>query len=200
LTIGEDIVWRAGSADNSTDRTPELKLTKLAEGLPGITPAFGSALAEAGAVCFEDQNHPNGVELKVDGAYKVRCQVYWQKVTDQMLRCWHDLQDATEYAAYGLALLLICNLTKYTIISRARKNGGFDFWLGEEEDEEQLPFQNIKNKARLEISGILRGKTSLVKARVKQKLKQVEPSDSPGFTAYIVVVEFSSPLSQVVRK
>lgn len=30
---------------------PELELADLAQGLPAITPSFGAALAEAGAIC-----------------------------------------------------------------------------------------------------------------------------------------------------
>lgn len=175
----------------------KIALTKLAEGLPGITPPFGAALAEAGAVCFEDQNHTNGVELKVDGAFMAKYNVYWQEVTDQMLSCWNDHQVTTEHAAYGVAFLLICDLTEYTIIRRSRKGSGFDYWLGREEDKDGLPFHD---KARLEVSGIRSGNYDVIGARVRQKLDQVKPSDGLALPAYIVVVEFSAPLSQVVKK
>ncbi|MFQ6043580.1 MAG: hypothetical protein ACE5PV_22225 [Candidatus Poribacteria bacterium] len=175
----------------------ELLLTKLAEGLPAVTPAFGAALAEAGAICFKEKNHSNGVELKVNGTFTATYKVYWQEVTDQMLRCWKDYEVTTEHAAYGVGFLLILDLTEYTIISRSRKGAGFDYWLGEEEGEEELPFQN---KARLEVSGIRRGNHSRIKARVKEKLEQVKPSNSLGLPAYIVVVEFSEPFSKVMRK
>ena len=176
----------------------ELALTKLAEGLPGITPAYGSALAEAGAICFEDQNHPEGVELKVDGAFTAKYKVYWQEVTDQMLRCWNDPEDTTEHAAYGVAFLLMRDLTEYTVISRSLKGTGFDYWLAKEEHEDEPP--SFQNKARLEVSGIRSGDISRVQARVRQKLEQVKPSDSLLFPTYIVVVEFGVPLSQVVIK
>lgn len=174
-----------------------LVLTNLAEGLPGVTPAFGAVLAEAGAICFESQNHPNGVKLRVNGTFTAIYKVYWQEVTDQMLRCWNDYEVTTEHAAYGVAFLLICDLTEYTVIERRRKGDGFDYWLGKEEGEDELPFQK---KARLEVSGIRRGNRSRVRARVRQKLEQVKPSDSIGLPAYIVVVEFSTPLSKVVKK
>ena len=41
---------------------------------------------------------------------------------------------------------------------------------------------------------------SLAQFIVRQKLEQVKPSDSLGLPAYIVVVEFSTPLSKVVKK
>ncbi|KAF3884045.1 MULTISPECIES: hypothetical protein [Nostocales] len=38
----------------------ELVLTDLSQGLPAITPSFGAALAEACAVCLEQQGHAQG--------------------------------------------------------------------------------------------------------------------------------------------
>jgi hypothetical protein len=70
---------------------------------------------------------------------------------------------------------------------------GFDYWMG---DESAIPFQS---KARLEISGIRRGDDSDIKARVRQKLKQTNQSDGL-LPAYVIVVEFGSPLAEVRRK
>lgn len=183
--------------DRGEDMENRLVLTKLAEGLPAITPAFGSVLAEAGAICFEQQNHSNGVRLSVTGKFKTHYNVYWQEVTQQMLSCWDDTEYATEHAAYGVAFLLIRDMTDYTIIRRSRKGTGFDYWIGKEESENGLPFQD---KARLEVSGIRKGNSADVNARLRQKLGQVKPSDHLGLPAYIVIVEFGTPSSKVVRK
>lgn len=173
-----------------------LTLAELSKGLPGITPAFGQTLAQAGAICFEDQSHLSGVELDVNGTYQAKYQVFWQPITDQMLRCWNDAEFTTEQGAYGVAILLMIDLTDYTVIQRSRKGSGFDYWLGKKDDK-GLPFQNV---ARLEVSGIREGDDSAVKARVNQKMKQVSPTDSTQLPAYVVVVEFNKPLSQVVKK
>jgi len=175
----------------------KLVLTELAKGLPGLTPAFGETLAQAGAICFQSQNHLNGVELGVSGTFEARYQVFWQQVTEQMVRCWNDAEYTTEHGAYGVAMLLMLDLTGYTVILKSCKGTGFDYWLGRAEDSEELPFQKA---ARLEVSGIRSGGGSLVRARVNQKLKQVAPSNSTRLPAYIVVVEFGSPLSQVAKK
>jgi len=173
-----------------------LTLTELSKGLPGITPAFGQTFAEAGAVCLEEQNHANGVELQVQGTFQAKYQVFWQQVTDQMLRCYNDEGTTTELGAYGVAFLLVLDLTDYTVIQTSRRGTGFDYWLGTAEDSEGLPFQN---KERLEVSGIRSGDNSRIKARVNEKLKQVQPSDATALPALIIVVEFSAPLSQMVR-
>ncbi|MDB9488930.1 hypothetical protein PN478_00065 [Dolichospermum circinale CS-534/05] len=39
----------------------ELVITKLEKGLPAITPAFGATLAEACAVCLNNQDYIQGV-------------------------------------------------------------------------------------------------------------------------------------------
>jgi hypothetical protein len=176
--------------------TQAIVLTKLAEGLPAITPSFGATLAEACAICLQDQDHDQGVELQVSGEFTARFKLYWQTVTDQMVRCWNDQEFATEQAAYGIAFMLVQHLTSYTVIERSRRGTGFDYWLGHEDATSELPFQN---KVRLEVSGIRRGDASRIKARVKQKIEQTSPSDGT-LPAYIVVVEFSQPRSVMVQK
>lgn len=181
----------------STNDNHELRLTTLSEGLPAVTSALGTTMAEAGAVCFVDQEHKNGVELHLSGTFVKKFKVFWPELTDQMLRCWDDPEDATEHAACGIAFLLVRSLTDFTIIRRSRKGTGFDYWLGYQESEDELPFQN---KARLEISGIRNGSNSQVNLRVRKKLEQVKPTDNLGLPGYIVVVEFGAPQAQMVQK
>ena len=70
----------------------------------------------------------------------------------------------TEQAAYGTAFLIIRELTDLTVIERSRKGTGFDYWLGTFDTDEGQLFQN---KVRLEVSGIRKGDSSRVKARLK---------------------------------
>ncbi|MTJ53224.1 hypothetical protein FJR38_11505 [Anabaena sp. UHCC 0253] len=174
----------------------KLVITKLQKGLPAITPAFGATLAEACAVCLHNQSYNQGIELTVKGEFTTFFNLYWQEVTDQMLRCWNDNEYTTEQAAYGIAFLIIQELTDYTVIERSRRGTGFDYWLGKKDDNNELPFQNA---VRLEVSGIRKGENNRIKARIKQKLEQVSPTDGT-LPAYIVVVEFSNPLVFIVKK
>jgi len=168
-----------------------LDLQELANGMPAITPAFGAYLAQAGAVCLDSQGHSQGVPLSVQGSYAHNLPVHWPNITNQMLRCLNDPDEATEFGATGIAIMLIKKLIGFVAIQRARKGPGFDYWLGE---DDQLLFQK---KARLEVSGIRKGEASVVKSRVKKKLSQVTPSGNQGKPAYIVVVEFGQPLAEV---
>jgi hypothetical protein len=174
----------------------KLVINDLAQGLPAITPSFGATLAEACAVCLEEQGHSQGVQITIDGDFNAKYKLYWQPVSEQMLRCWNDEEFTTEQAAYGIAFLIVRELTNLTVIERSRKGTGFDYWLGTSQTDEELPFTN---KVRLEVSGIRSGDSSRVKARVKQKKEQTNPSDGQ-FPAYIIVVECSTPLSFVAIK
>jgi hypothetical protein len=174
-----------------------LNLQHLNQGLPAITPAFGAAIAEAGAICLTDEAHVLGVILEVEGEFSTRFQLDWQPVTEQARRCWNDEEYTTEQAAYGIAFLLILQLTNLTVIERSRKGTGFDYWLGSQDSNSMLPFQRM---ARLEVSGIRKGSRSQINARVKQKTEQTRASDAEGSPAYIIVVEFSRPISTVIAK
>lgn len=170
-----------------------IDLSKLGEGLPAITPAFGQVLAEAGGVCLESQGHSQGDALEVTGDRSKRYSLAWPPVTEQALRCWNDAEVATEHGAVGVAVLLAKKEIGYAVVERSRKGTGFDYWMG---DDTEVPFQN---KARLEISGIRSGDDRDVRARVRQKLKQTNPSDG-ALPAYVVVVEFGAPLAEVRQK
>ncbi len=113
------------------------------------------------------------------------------------VRCWNDEEYTTEQAAYGVAFLLILQLTGLTVVERSRKGTGFDYWLGVQDSTTTLPFQRM---ARLEVSGIRKGNRSQINVRVKQKTEQTRASDAQGLPAYIIVVEFSQPLSVIATR
>ena len=81
------------------------------------------------------------------------------------------------------------------MIRRSPKKTGFDYWLGNKKDD--YPFQD---KARLEVSGILKGNNSIINQRLKEKKKQTMISDSLKLPAYIIVVEFSNPLCKTAKR
>lgn len=159
--------------------------------MPGLTSACGTMLAEAGAVCLEDRKHHTSVQLRLTGMSTDALQLDWLTVDEQQRRCYNDLQEATEWGACGVAILVVQALTGKVVVERSRKGPGFDYWLGEEDDN--LLFSG---KARLEVSGILAGTASELNARIKQKRSQVKPSDhlAPG---YVAVIEFGNPAAHV---
>ena len=174
-----------------------LDLNGLSNGLPAITPALGGAMAEAAGVCLESQGHRHGVHLRAIGHLNATHSLDWPPIGDQERRTWADLQEATEYGATAIAALLAKQELGYAVVERSAKGTGIDYWLGD--DAEGPPFQN---KARLEVSGILRVEGSArnvetaVARRVRAKQRQTQSSRG-ALPACVIVVEFGSPLAEV---
>ena len=151
-------------------------------------------MAESASACLENQGHGIEVEMSVSGAHTAVYKLRRLPVNDQLRSTHKDLQDATEWGACGIAILVISDATNYTIVEKAWKGGGFDYWLGDKND----PL--FQKRARLEVSGILSGQASIIEQRIKAKLKQSDPSDFTNTPAYAVVVEFSAPATRVELK
>lgn len=167
-----------------------LNLNDLAAGnIPAITCAVGSALAEAGAICLESQQHVPGVDLSVRGYHEQVYSLTWQPATEQAWRSWNDPDSATEKGAESIAILIAKRAIGYSVIRQSRKGTGFDYWIGEKSAEGFL------DKAGLEISGIRRGNDADIKARVRKKLHQANQLGT--WPTYVIIVEFGTPLTEV---
>ena len=177
--------------------TQPLHLNELHEGMHGFTADFGAVLAQAAAVCLEDQLHTSGVSMRVTGAQTLSVPVEWDPTTEQQRRNWRDRQDATEFGACGCAILVARRLTGLQVTQQSYKTTGFDWWIGDDSDDAGL----FQDKARLEVSGIRKGVESDVKKRVKQKMQQTTQSDATTtLPAWAVVVEFSEPQTRAVKR
>jgi hypothetical protein len=175
-----------------------LDIAKLERGMPGITPRIGAYLAEAAVTCLEDETHRSGVAMLIDGDCDHRLRIRWiaEGNRDQRVRAWNDPDEATEQGACGIAVLLVETLTEYTVVERARKGPGFDYWLGKKDSVVPL----FQDKARLEVSGLRRGDNRAVDSRLRRKDKQIEVSNSSGLPGLVAVVEFGSPRTRVRTK
>ena len=178
------------------NKTAGIHLRHLRNGMPALTPVRGAMMAECASVCFEDRSHTAGVSLRVVGIVNAVFSVLWETVTDVQRRTYNDLEEATEHGAYGVAITLLREITGKKAIERARKGAGFDYWIGDTDDDELI----FSKKARLEVSGILSGTDSNIAARLRTKLDQVKPSDMSGFPAYIAIIEFGQPKARVELK
>lgn len=170
--------------------------------IPGITKVQVAQHIQACIICLDHNSHRSGVELAIKMARRNDyIRLHWDEIVDdQMRRAWADLQEATEYGATAIAILLVLRNTEYTIIQRTAKGPGFDYWLLEEKNyDENDPFP--EGTARLEISGMIDSdKDSEIKARVRDKIKQTEKSDNMKIPAVVVVVAFHQPEAHLVRK
>ena len=194
-----------------------LDLNELGHGAnPGISAAKGAELAEAAAVCMEEQGHIQGIEMAVRGLIQQNHRLDWTPVTRQAHRTWDDNDEATEDGAACIAALIANHDIGQTVIIRARKSTpqqptGFDYWLGDNDtdtvsDAERaatrslsplLAEENLIARMRLEVSGIRNGDDSVVAARVRRKVRQIGRSNALGLPAYVVVVEFGRPIAEV---
>ncbi|MEW6531364.1 MAG: hypothetical protein AB1473_11030 [Thermodesulfobacteriota bacterium] len=171
---------------------PILLLHSLGEGHPGITAAIAEYCAEAASLCLEDQGHVPGVKMGVVGAHALSCVLQWKSGDARKVLSW-DQENATECGASVIAILVIDHLTGFKVIERAQKGDRVDYWLGKADNDDEPPFLR---EGRLEVSGIRRGDESIVKKRVRAKLQRLKLSSS-SIKAFVVVVEFGTPMSQV---
>ncbi|HRQ73778.1 MAG TPA: hypothetical protein PLU35_12190 [Phycisphaerales bacterium] len=166
----------------------QLDLGRLTGGSPpGITPAMGKYTAEAAAVVLEHNEHKTGVAMAVAAVRTSQYTVIWPALHGNAKRTHNDLPEAAEQGAYGIAFLLVEELTDLRVTERSAKRTGIDYWLGK--GEEPL----FQAAARLEVSAIV-DNAGAVDGRLKAKLKQTDASKGT-LPAYVAVVEFGQPKS-----
>jgi hypothetical protein len=180
----------------------KLDLTKLLDGMPQLDASWVEIFAKCCTVCLEYHNHSRGIELVVNVKIDKELVDYfaitnWIPLEDKIKRTFNNLNDAVEYAACGIAGLLIWEFTEYEVIEQAQIGNGVDYWLRKKEFDVNNPFIH---SARLEVSGILSGDISVIKNRLKRKLEQTKLSDTSSIPAFVVIVEFSRPEVSVVKK
>jgi hypothetical protein len=167
-----------------------LNLEDLRMGIMGLTPEFGSFCLQACTACLEKSNHTSGIMLPLAGSKQSNFTLNWtSSVNEQIRRNWSDSDEATEYGATAVAILLSKEISMHNCIERSSKGLGFDYWLG---DEDSLGV--FQRKARLEISGIFKESPSnTVESRAKQKGARVKKSNFLNMNAHICIMEFSNP-------
>lgn len=180
------------SIEYDPTQADELDLRDLRGGIgSGISPAVGSAYAEAAGIALERNDHASGTSMLVQGDASHELAVHWEIEGDSenARRAWGDPDVTAEWGAYGVACLLVEGATECTIAERSRKGTGFDFWLRHKSAQGML----FQDAAKLEVSGISRGNERAVKKRVRAKEEQVQRYDTSR-PAMVAVVEFGRPL------
>jgi hypothetical protein len=173
----------------------KIELVNTADYGSYILPNMYSYYAEAAAICLEDNNFYGDVSLHIEGEQTATFHLTWNRLNEQIKDMHNDLIYETEYGAYCIAFLIIHHLTDYKIIRRSKRKTGFDYWMSHKVSD--YPFDET---ARLEVSGILNGNAADIKRRLKEKQAQVKQSDDYEIPVYIVVTEFSKPVSNIVFK
>ena len=162
-------------------------------GIPGLTEAWAKFIAEGAIVCLEDQGHRNITGMLIVGDCNENCSLSWRTAPD-IEDSWQDKEQATEFGAYGIAILIVVKLMGFERVQRSYKGTGFDFWVGN--NAHGFLFQN---KTKLEVSGILKGASSDISSREKKKVDQVRRFETNRSPAIIIIVEFGAPQARVKK-
>jgi hypothetical protein len=180
---------------NSEAPTVKIDLIELAEnGVPRMTRSWCATLAECASLCLSLNGHRKETMLSLVGDFRRMVAIRPLNVSDVVTRTHNDLEVAAEMGAYGVAFLLIQVLTPLTVIERARKKTGFDYWLGDKDDE------LMQRKARLEVSGLHKQSEQAFRRRIKIKIEQTKVSDSLNLPAWVIVVHFRHPKAHVEER
>jgi len=179
----------------------EINLDELKNGLPTLTKSVGSFYADAGKYCLLGANHKSGVIFSIEGDNKSEVTLLWNCSQEDLKKfpyTFGDKQEAIEYGATGIAILLVKKIENYDSVERSYKGTGFDYWAGKTENSnEELLFDK---KLRLEISGIAEeSESNTVQKRVKIKQKQVSISDGTNIPSCVIIVEFGTPFGNISK-
>lgn len=178
----------------------KINVDKLKKGITGITLAASNYYHEALLVALIQSGHQSEIVLKLEGTFEEEIQLIWKsKISLSILRAWQNKIDVANFAAVGLALLLINELTKFKSFETGNIGTGIDYWMSHKKDISELG--TFSREARLEISGILKEtKSNSVNMRLNLKKKQVKKSDDSNISAWIAIVEFSTPKSKIEKQ
>lgn len=179
----------------------KLNLDILRNGLPGISPTRGAFYREAVIVGLSKQGFDSGVILNISGEFEEDIIIEWTNDIDKsIIKSWKDEFQIANFGAVGIALLLMTELLYFKNFEEGTIGTGIDFWISKKEfQKDQIAF--YKREARLEISGILKEKTgNTINMRIGKKKKQITVSDNLGLPGWIIVVEFSTPKSKIIKK
>jgi len=73
-------------------------------------------------------------EYQFIGDFCMAGSLKWLDTNGQNQSTWADLQEATEYGAYGVAIVVALALTELPKMERSAKGTGIDYWVGDSKD------------------------------------------------------------------
>lgn len=188
-----------------------IDLEMLRDGVGCLSAEQCSAACQAVIIALTDAGHTVSVSCEVQDQEKPLFSVVlqWTRLeSPSARRSWRQTQRLGEWAAEGIAFLMVDKFTPYTVVDQSEVNtrpgggSGVDYYLGAKDDLECEDADDFpKHLARLEVSGILRPSASnSLNTRVSKKIESTKKSDSDGTPAIIIVVEFVTPLVNFTQR
>lgn len=176
------------SVDPSWDASPIVDPLPAIEDLHErhvLTVHFAGMMGEAVRVCLNRHHSPPALEVRVSvDAERRRRSCNWLAPTAVETATHADMSDATEHAAYGLAIAGAEAEFGWYALRRADKPSGADWYLSPVAGD-------LEDAFRLEVSGINEGDERDVDTRLKDKVKQARQGQS-NLPAVACVFCFSS--------
>lgn len=174
-----------------------MNLNDLEKEIESLSAVKANFLRETCIWCLNKCQHNSGVSLSTKIEKSIRdSKVTWSTAEDiAKINDSYNIDDALEFGAEAISLLLIKENTEFQFFERAVKPSGIDYWLRREKGDSLFSMGD----ARLEISGILKEtSTNNFKTRLPKKERQTQKGPRV-FPLFISLVEFSNPKAEVVK-
>jgi len=180
--------------------TVVLDLDDLNTDIPALTASLAIHMQEAVVMCMNPHDHEPGVLCAVRDLDDelVTARIQWKmSYSDKIRRAFGNARNAAEKAGEAIAILTVTAVTDYTVVERARIGNGFDFWISQNDGENDYLFQQTIGLECKSLSNA--NYSSEIVAAVKRGIKQIEESTNANFPALVLATEFSRPVIYMVQ-
>lgn len=168
---------------------PPLPIHDMAKRHTGLTEAIASAHTEAAGVCLSRHHQsPTAFDLHRDGDRSTAA-VAWSQPSARTVSAWANDTDATEAGACACALAAVELVDGLVAVRRAETKTGADYYIA----PRGSAIGDLEDCLRLEVSGVDKGRESIVNKRVGEKLAQAAAGNS-NLPAMAGVVGFKAKL------
>jgi len=156
---------------------------------PGVSKGIACSYYEATQVCLDRHHLPPAAFVIERNSQNLEASIKWDSPDAQIKRAWANDIDATEAAAYCLALAAIEATDGMVAVGRAETMTGADYYLA----GAAASTDDLEGCYRLEVSGIDKGDRDAVDRRLRIKLAQAARGRS-NLPAIASIVAFSAKL------
>jgi hypothetical protein len=162
---------------------PTLELSNLDKRHPGVSHGIAVGYREAAQVCLGRHHEPPKTFSLTHDSANVTADADWSPPSQVLRNAWNNAIDATEAAAYCVALAAVELTNGLFAVYRAETQSGADYYLG----PKGVEVEDLENLVRLEVSGIDKATPRLIASRLRQKLQQVKngASNTPGIASVV---------------
>jgi len=172
---------------------PRLDIKALSERHHAITPAIAADLYEAACVCLQRHHtSPQTFDLDDEGN-TTEVEVEWDAPDERTPGARAGERPTTEAGASAIVVAAVEHARGLFAVARADVGSGADYYLL----PNGVPFDDLEEAVRLEVSGVNRGLARRVRRRLSEKVRQVRRGDDNlpaiagvvGFEPRLVVLQ-----------